>query len=95
MNPAKRARIELELSQSQIAEALGVSQVAVCRWESGHLKPSADNAFRLVYLLAELAYDAGRADLVQSLLGEDVGMLGPIWFPIPEETRAEGIEAEI
>ncbi len=99
MNPVRRARIALGLSQSTVAEHLGCTQASISQWETGAHVPSLSRVLDLVRFLAELAYGAGRLDLVQSLLGEETmieEIEAPIeehWFPIPQET-AEGIEAE-
>ena len=40
-NPIKEARISKGLRQKELAERLGVSSVAVCRWEQGKTFPNA------------------------------------------------------
>ena len=35
MNGFKKARLEEGLTQAELAEILGVSTVAVCKWETG------------------------------------------------------------
>lgn len=40
MNSIKEFRTKLKLTQTQLAEILGVSFVTVNRWENGHTKPS-------------------------------------------------------
>lgn len=39
----KELRLENNLSQKQLAEHIGVSDVAICRWESGLRIPNAEN----------------------------------------------------
>jgi DNA-binding transcriptional regulator YiaG len=48
------------LSQESIARAVGVSRVAVCRWEAGERAPSGEAAVRLARLLRELDALASR-----------------------------------
>ncbi len=40
MNQIKRARIIEGLTQTELAELLGISNVSVCKWESGQTFPS-------------------------------------------------------
>ena len=47
-------RQRARLSQDAIGRAVGVSRVAVCRWESGQRAPSGDAAVRLAKLLRDL-----------------------------------------
>jgi len=44
-------RQELKLSQGYVADQLGVSRQAVCKWESGQSAPSAANLADLAMLL--------------------------------------------
>lgn len=41
MNGFKRARLEEGLTQAELAEILGVSTVAICKWETGKGFPKA------------------------------------------------------
>lgn len=36
----KKVRLELKLSQQQLAQALNVSYTTINRWENGHVEPS-------------------------------------------------------
>ncbi len=47
-------RRRAKLSQEAIARAVGVSRVAVCRWEAGGRLPSGKPAARLAELLRKL-----------------------------------------
>jgi DNA-binding transcriptional regulator YiaG len=47
-------RRRVKLSQDAIGRAVGVSRVAVCRWENGERAPSGEPAVRLAKLLREL-----------------------------------------
>lgn len=49
----RAARDELELTQRQVAEAVGVTPADVSRWERGKVEPSA----RFRFPLAELLFD--------------------------------------
>lgn len=46
----KAARVNAELTQMQVGQALGVSSHAVLNWESGRSRPSADKAQALASL---------------------------------------------
>ncbi len=41
-NPIKKARISKGFRQKELAERLGVSPVAVCRWEQGKAFPKVE-----------------------------------------------------
>lgn len=47
-------RRQAALSQEAIGRAVGVSRVAVCKWESGTRAPSGEAAVRLADLLRDL-----------------------------------------
>jgi DNA-binding transcriptional regulator YiaG len=47
-------RRQARLSQEAIGRAVGVTRVAVCRWEDGSRSPSGEAAVRLARLLREL-----------------------------------------
>lgn len=47
----RKRRMELGLSQHQVAEALGLNQAAVCLWESGKTVPTVQNLIRLADIL--------------------------------------------
>lgn len=74
MNPdqIRQLRKELELTQQQFAERLGVSFVTLNRWENGQSKPSAMGQTKLKDLRAEherrfaTAPSAAASDLVES-----------------------------
>lgn len=51
LNTIKRARIFAELSQTELAEKVGVTPGAVSQWESGATKPSAKRLKRLAKAL--------------------------------------------
>ena len=44
------AREKMNLTQAQVAKALGVQQSAVAQWESGETKPLADKLLALAKL---------------------------------------------
>jgi len=44
------AREKMNLTQAQVAEALGIQQSAVAQWESGETKPRADKLLALAKL---------------------------------------------
>lgn len=48
----KIARDELQLTQAELAEKLGVSVVTVNRWENGKRKPSIETLNDLSFLLS-------------------------------------------
>lgn len=52
---ARALRQQAGLTQQDIADALGVSRVAVCRWESGQRLPIGDMAVRYLALLRAAA----------------------------------------
>ena len=39
MNQIKKARVMAGLTQTELAERLGVSHVSVCKWENDHAFP--------------------------------------------------------
>lgn len=43
----KALRLSLEWTQSQLAEALGISENTIGRWENGHVLPTLDHLIRL------------------------------------------------
>lgn len=45
------ARKRMGLSQTELAQRVGVGQTAVCRWESGKSQPSLANLLRLSNIL--------------------------------------------
>jgi transcriptional regulator with XRE-family HTH domain len=47
-------REQRKLSQADVARALGVTESAVSRWESGARRPAREEALRLAALLAVL-----------------------------------------
>lgn len=68
----RAARTSLGLTQSQLAECVGVHFTTVHRWEGGRLRPSKEHLGRLAGCLYEppeyfLIADAKRADEVQKL----------------------------
>jgi len=50
---ARALRQQAGLTQAEVGEALGVSSVAVCRWERGERVPQGDLAVRYLALLQE------------------------------------------
>lgn len=90
MNTAQRVRDELGITQYRIAKTMGLSyQCLVSLWETGSVRPTADNAIRYITCLADLAHKAGRLDLAERLLGESVWILGPEFEPPDEEEYLE------
>ncbi len=51
---ARSARQSAGISQAEFAATLGVSRQAVCQWEAGHSKPSAEHALAYGKLLRQL-----------------------------------------
>jgi transcriptional regulator with XRE-family HTH domain len=47
----KRRRMELKISQGELATQLGVTQGAVAQWESGITQPTIDKLLQLSKLL--------------------------------------------
>lgn len=47
MNIIKELRLENNLSKDQLAEALGISQMSVTRWENGQTEPLASSIIKL------------------------------------------------
>lgn len=47
----KAHRKQRRVTQSYVAERLGVNQGSVSRWETGHLAPQLDDLAKLAYLL--------------------------------------------
>ena len=47
LSPIKKARIEAELTQVQLAEKMGCSQQEIQRWESGRISPTAKTLKKL------------------------------------------------
>lgn len=47
----ERARKKLGLSQAELGQRVGVSQTAVCRWETGAKQPSLNNMLKLSKVL--------------------------------------------
>lgn len=45
-------RLQLDLTQVQLAKAIGVSRVSVTKWESGITKPDGENLHRLAQILS-------------------------------------------
>ena len=43
----ERARKKLGMSQAELGQRVGVTQTAVCRWESGAKQPSLSNLLKL------------------------------------------------
>ena len=59
----KSIRLELKLSQYQIADILGVSQSRVAKWESGQLEPNLTMLLKIsVELDTTIDYLLGRTD---------------------------------
>ena len=54
MNPILKLRSAAELSQSELAMRLGVSQSSVSQYERGVIQPGLDQARRLVALSQEI-----------------------------------------
>ena len=50
MNPIKRLRKELKLSQTELAEKIGVDQTSVSKWELEKSYPDMDSAKKLAVL---------------------------------------------
>jgi DNA-binding transcriptional regulator YiaG len=69
----KGLREDLLVNQERFAEALGVTPLAVSRWESGGVIPSAQNYIRLT----KLALEHGRAALALQFL-EEAGIPEPL-----------------
>lgn len=93
MNTAQKVRDALNLTQYRISKAMGLSyQCLVSLWETGSVRPTADNAVRYITCLAGLAHEAGRPDLAERLLGENVWIVSPEWEP-PDE--AEYLERDL
>ena len=72
----KRLRAERELTQQDIADAVGVSKVAVGQWESGKSIPRRENLESL-------------SKLFKVSIGELYGEEGPEWasYPVPPGSR--------
>jgi transcriptional regulator with XRE-family HTH domain len=49
------------LTQERLGSALGVSRIAICRWESGLREPCAKNRVAYAHLLAALAAEVNRS----------------------------------
>ncbi len=96
MSIATFCRLELGLSQRDVAEAVGVSDASVSMWETGRRTPSESNLLRSVQVLASYACAQGRSDLVEMMLGDRAEEISAEWFPIVPPPIAEEIEdAEI
>ncbi len=54
----KDIRAKLEMTQQQLADSIGASQVAVARWETGVHKPRGANLKALTKLAARAAAKA-------------------------------------
>src|SRR5438094_8790743 len=73
-------RLEIGLTEEELAHALGISFSTVSRWENGHMKPS-----RLAWqALFQLAAENGRPLLVES--SEDARERGKL-RPAPDYPR--------
>ena len=51
VSEARRVFISGELTQAQLADAMGVDQAVISRWESGRVGPNAENLAKLKELL--------------------------------------------
>lgn len=47
----RQLRERLGMTQKQLADALGLSQVAICLWETGENVPTIQNLYRLADIL--------------------------------------------
>jgi len=57
------ARVAAGLSQSEMAERLGITQEAYCRYETGSRRPSLDMAWRIAQILGRRIEDIFPEDL--------------------------------
>jgi transcriptional regulator with XRE-family HTH domain len=57
----RRIRLAAGLSQAELAAAVGVSPVAISRWEAGDRRPRGGAAVAYAQLLRELAQEVARA----------------------------------
>jgi transcriptional regulator with XRE-family HTH domain len=84
------ARKQKKLTQQQVADALGVSRVAIGQWESGNTSPSTANLLRVCNLLG-LNVAAATSGMVQikTLPKLNSGGLGPETFQYATDRRPE------
>ena len=67
----KEIRVRKNLTQLQVANALGVSSVVYSRYETGHRQPSVDALIRLADLFGvTVDYLLGRQEVEDSTLSE-------------------------
>lgn len=87
-------RRKAELSQSDLAEKLGVTSQAVSKWECGNAVPDIDILLELSHLykvtINEMLEDV---DLLCDLTGKETGRFGIAYF-VPEQERDYNIEWE-
>jgi transcriptional regulator with XRE-family HTH domain len=99
MSIATFCRTELGLYQSDVAEAVGVTQASVSLWESRRARPSEEHLHRSVYFLVSHAYAQSRWDLIAMILGNRAESLTAEWFPLvpiadPEDREESQLGAE-
>lgn len=51
MTDIKRLRKRLNITQAELAEKIGISQSAVCQWETGITKPTKENMMAIAAAL--------------------------------------------
>jgi transcriptional regulator with XRE-family HTH domain len=59
----KARRLKLQMKQTAVARAVGISRVAMCRYESGDLQLSAETLDRIAELLGIDTLKRARRDL--------------------------------
>lgn len=85
-------RRKMGLSQTDLAEKLGVTSQAVPKWECGNAVPDIDILLEMYWLyrvtINEMLEDA---DLLCELTGKETGRSGIAYF-VPEQERDENVE---
>jgi transcriptional regulator with XRE-family HTH domain len=76
----RRARARAGLTQTQIAQIVGVATSTVCRWESSQTIPSDSNARQVadVVRTLEMCPDEPRAPLGMAVLVDEPGFLASV-----------------
>lgn len=64
----RKLRSELNLTQAQLGQLLGVHAVTISRWEHGHERPSPHNAHLLETFRTAKVNDSGIGETVAKLL---------------------------